>query len=518
MDQDRLSELISAYLDEELDARERAFVEHLIRTDSGARQLHEELRRTAALVASLPRRQAPPSLASEVMRQVERAELLAEPVRRTVRGGSRRVLVGVLSMAALLAIVVTAGLWYGRAALAPRPLGTDQLASASRHERDTGGPAANGARRSSNAGVDAGEAQPPEVSDAECEEFQQQWVAAAVGPEGYGSSGAAAPSWESRGPQTPSFAPARPPVRVEVAVSDAKAQRAVLGKLSAQFTQAVTDTQHFEEVAAGAETRSRRTPAPPEQTALSGGPDGPGRLLVRVPQSQFNQLVDAVVEATNGGARVSFVAGSTVIRGVGNARKAAARIGAEPLVRGVARPAETQQPVSPAVPKVAEVRKDSAAADDAGLAAPPGGDLWAGMVRALGIEPEEPIGATDSRAAPKKEESTSEGASQREAAHTAEEPSLVARKLKELDESSARRRPERTATAEPPSVPGDVGRATEVSADASGEWSAGTTPLPEPVVTVVLDVVVAKPPGVSGGSTAAPPKPVTPRRNAWPPK
>src|SRR3990170_1217954 len=75
---DQLGELLSAYIDRELDAAQTAQVERLLREDEAARRMLSELRRTVNAVASLPRHPAPASIASDVQTVLERSALLGD--------------------------------------------------------------------------------------------------------------------------------------------------------------------------------------------------------------------------------------------------------------------------------------------------------------------------------------------------------------------------------------------------------------------------------------------------------
>ncbi len=84
-------ELLSAYVDNELDVRERAAVEQRLRTDERARRLVDELRAASETVQALPREQLGRDLRGIVMAQIERsaiepAAVLAMPE----KGGARR--------------------------------------------------------------------------------------------------------------------------------------------------------------------------------------------------------------------------------------------------------------------------------------------------------------------------------------------------------------------------------------------------------------------------------------------
>ncbi len=112
MDREKLGELLSAFLDDELDASEARLVERVLHDNESARRLLDELRRTATLVSSLPRHDAPKSIADDVRAQVERSDLLGDlDASPTAPLGRQSRMLGLLSMAAMLALVVGGGLW-----------------------------------------------------------------------------------------------------------------------------------------------------------------------------------------------------------------------------------------------------------------------------------------------------------------------------------------------------------------------------------------------------------------------
>ncbi|UCE59005.1 MAG: hypothetical protein JSU63_16370 [Phycisphaerales bacterium] len=114
-DQEKIGELLSAYLDGELDAGKEAYLERLVAEDAGVRHLLEELRHTVEAVAQLPRHSAPPSIAEDVCSQLERSELLGDfESPGAAPRGRRSGVLAALSMAAVLTLVVTGWLWMSR--------------------------------------------------------------------------------------------------------------------------------------------------------------------------------------------------------------------------------------------------------------------------------------------------------------------------------------------------------------------------------------------------------------------
>ncbi|UCF34163.1 MAG: hypothetical protein JSV78_02430, partial [Phycisphaerales bacterium] len=113
VDREQIGEWLSAYIDNELNEQQNAIIERLVREDAEVRRLLEELRMTTGLVSSLPRHSAPPGVSEDVMRHIERDELLG-PGGEPVPGASRRRRLSFRPMATAAAalIVVVGGAWW----------------------------------------------------------------------------------------------------------------------------------------------------------------------------------------------------------------------------------------------------------------------------------------------------------------------------------------------------------------------------------------------------------------------
>ena len=79
MDHEQNDQLLSAYLDGELNADERAQVEQLLATSAEARELVDELKAIRAGLQGLPRHQLEPDFAQQVLRRAEQAKSSAAP-------------------------------------------------------------------------------------------------------------------------------------------------------------------------------------------------------------------------------------------------------------------------------------------------------------------------------------------------------------------------------------------------------------------------------------------------------
>lgn len=108
------TELLSAYVDGEVDPRQKVAIERLLQRDPQARALLADLRRNREILAGLPRHEAPASILTDIQAFTERAALLDDddyhgiPDRRTLRVFRRLI---PLAMAASLGFAALAG-WY----------------------------------------------------------------------------------------------------------------------------------------------------------------------------------------------------------------------------------------------------------------------------------------------------------------------------------------------------------------------------------------------------------------------
>ncbi|GIK17051.1 MAG: hypothetical protein BroJett003_20150 [Planctomycetota bacterium] len=103
---EELSELLSAYLDDEVSASERRRVEAALASDPSAKARFEELRAARDATAALPRRAAPPDLAEAIGVELERESLLARRPAATSPNRGIRIILPTLAAAALLMFAV----------------------------------------------------------------------------------------------------------------------------------------------------------------------------------------------------------------------------------------------------------------------------------------------------------------------------------------------------------------------------------------------------------------------------
>lgn len=149
LDQEKLGELLSAYLDDEVALPERQLVERLLREDPTARRLMDDLQRGARLVYSLPRHPAPPSIAVEIQQRLEREALLGEatPVALDAIPHAPRWWAQ-LAMAAVLTFTALGTWWFLRDDERSNPIPVvAPLASSEESRREINAPARKSAER-----------------------------------------------------------------------------------------------------------------------------------------------------------------------------------------------------------------------------------------------------------------------------------------------------------------------------------------------------------------------------------
>ncbi|GMU37136.1 MAG: zf-HC2 domain-containing protein [Phycisphaerae bacterium] len=103
---EELSELLSAYLDDEVSASERRRVEAALASDPSVKARFDELCAARDATAALPRRAAPPDLAEAIGAEIERESLLAGRPAATSRNRGIRIILPTLAAAALLMLAV----------------------------------------------------------------------------------------------------------------------------------------------------------------------------------------------------------------------------------------------------------------------------------------------------------------------------------------------------------------------------------------------------------------------------
>lgn len=335
MTQERLGELLSAYLDGELESREQAFVEHLLVESAAARLLLEELRRNLHLVALLPHHAAPTSLAIELRQQIERRELLSKPDRSPVAGRKRRApLVALLSVAAAVVVTTVISLWYADGTLKERGSGKDEhvVATAAKEFKS---PQENVRTRSAVART------PVNGSGARTETAAPAAVAVSI--DGTVTSEmvqafqyaiqeslvtAIVPLVDPPAVRTASFS--AEPVRLELVVNSAAEREGFMtGLIARQSEHGAIDLEKLDAAMPAAGFLYRGQPG------INFAEVDQGQMLVRIPLRQLGMLVDDVAASPEGDTTMSLIAGSAVLHGAVAAREMARRLTpSEPLPTG----------------------------------------------------------------------------------------------------------------------------------------------------------------------------------------
>lgn len=309
MDQDKLGEWLSAYLDGELEAEERALVERLLRDDQAARRLYDDLRQSVSLMSSLPRQSAPPSIAEDVQAFAERATLLGDTdssfLPPQTAPPSRSPFLRILTMAAMVGLVAV-GTWYVSTEVSG-PAGISQRVAMVTDERAL--PLA--AKEEAEHGAAA------EKSDGFIDrDFNQDLLAAASFEQklqnGMGVGVV----------RTHSFA--NEVVHLKVAVAGDSSRDTVTAKLVAYL-----------EGASSVDLRGISLAADEPVPGVSAGAyhyegkdgrnfanEGERQVLVRATREQLDGLLDELAQATGDGDRIALAAGPLSIKGLARSRAA----------------------------------------------------------------------------------------------------------------------------------------------------------------------------------------------------
>ena len=108
---DRLTQMLTAYVDGELNARQLAAVQRLLRQNAEARELLQRLQQDADRLAQLPRRNLPSDFSSQVLMEIGARGLRPAPVRRNATPGVPPWL-GLAAAAAVLLVITSASYVY----------------------------------------------------------------------------------------------------------------------------------------------------------------------------------------------------------------------------------------------------------------------------------------------------------------------------------------------------------------------------------------------------------------------
>ncbi len=364
MDQDKLGEWLSAYLDGELDAEERALVDRLLRDDETARHLYDELRRSVSLISSLPRQPAPPSIAEDVQAHAERATLLGDTELSSVapqaEPRSRSPFLRILSMAAMVGLVAV-GTWYVSTEVSD-PVGTGQQVAMVTENRALAPVEKEEAKRGAAAEKTDGSV----VGD-----LGQDLVAAA----GFGQK-----LRNGMGIDAVLTHPfANEVVHLQVAVAGESNRDTVTAKLVAYLEGG--RSIDLREITLGADKTARGVSKGAYHYEGKDGKnfsnEGERQILIRATREQLDGLLDELARATGDSDRIALSAGPLSMKGVARSRAALYGLEASPQFAYT-----TSDDVGSSVPQ----RTELDVAPRQNEAVPPGG-LLEGVLRVAGIDP-----------------------------------------------------------------------------------------------------------------------------------
>ncbi len=288
MTREQLSELLSAYLDGEVNPREKAMAEDALRADPAARRLLEELRQTVAVVSSLPKHSAPPDLATELDVQLERAQLLAGfPDAGTAASSPSVSWRGYLRAAAMLGFVLAGGWWFLSQQQDKRQ---DRLVDATSHKA-----------RDFSDGLAPSPASPSSPKPAPME--AEKLIATGADPVVLVNQ---------------SFDPE--PIRIRVIARNAAERDALTRKFASQLAEAKTENLAHRGNAAG-QKQAVGSFYLEGRPGINFSNTQDKQILVRLPQSDAEGIIDSVVAGTSIPAdQFALQVGPAVVRGPENAR------------------------------------------------------------------------------------------------------------------------------------------------------------------------------------------------------
>ena len=384
IDQEQLGELLSAYVDGELDANERQVIERVLREDESARQLLADLRRTVQAVSSLPRHAAPGSVATDIQSVLERSALLddlPEPRAHQTRGRSSWV--ARLAMAAMVGLVVVTGWWYTveRPQAVPvsvvhrlEPTGGDRDAGSGKEEgtRELGVDKSTLARASrAKEGLATRSPMPSPVRVPVNAGGATAMATASATVEQQLAAGVDLTALRSQ-------AFAAEPVRLQVTVRDRSEREALAGKIAAELSKL-----QLADLAAALGPRVNTTASAQRfyyrgKAGVNFEADDEDQILVRASPQQIDRLLTDLAAP---GESVAMVAGPISVQGVEKSRSVVQLLG-------------EQQPVATRTneKKSADAflyDKSGAAAEASPTDKPtaPGGGMMGGLLRIVGIDP-----------------------------------------------------------------------------------------------------------------------------------
>lgn len=356
IDREQLGELLSGYIDGELDPRERQIIERVLREDESARQLLADLRRTTQVVASLPRHAAPASILGDTQAILERSALLndfPEPRAHQTRGRSSWT--GRLAMAAMLGLVLVTGWWFTTEQTRGRgSKGRTELAQ--REVREAAPISVPATIAVSDAGRSAGAA----LATVE------EQLAAGVDPTSFRSQTFAAE-----------------PVRLQVTVRGGAEREAVSTRIAAALS-----SQHLADLASVPGARDDATGSVQRfyyrgRAGVNFDAANEDQILVRASPQQIDQLLTELSVPGSSDETVALVAGPIAVQGVEKSRSVVQLLG-ERQQPGVPRNETTRGDDSLFDKNGASVDADRTSADPSTA---PSGGMLGGLLEIVGIDP-----------------------------------------------------------------------------------------------------------------------------------
>ncbi len=475
IDREQLGELLSGYIDGELDARERQIIERVLREDESARQLLADLQRTSQAISSLPRHAAPASVAADIQAALERTALLEDfPQPQAHHTRVRSSWTARMAMAAMVGLVVLTGWWY--TAGQTRRDRAAQLAQNKRDARQTDAVKERADLRSSveesavahvsksinapSGGILSG---PGRDSTAALATVEQQ-LAAGVEPSSLRGQTFAAE-----------------PVRLQVAVRNRTEREAVTANIAAALSnQRVTDL---------AVNSGWRADAPPSdqrfyirgESGVNFKAAGEDQILVHASPQQIDGVLN---ELSASGHAVALVAGPIAVQGVDKSRSVVQLLGEQ-----------RQAAASPAEEKLGRLSSEriAALADEKPPAPADGanGGSLEGLLKIIGIDPKL-VDSADKSAATESESSgfrRNEADVVASADDAAKEPTVGGKEGERVAAKSAAPVAERQPPAPPPLVDRRLQEAVGSRQPADKDAAAQPAESPQANLTVVVQII-----------------------------
>lgn len=422
IDREQLGELLSGYMDGELDPREQQIIERVLREDESARQLLADLRRTAQAVSSLPRHAAPSSILGDTQSALERSALLNDlPEPRPHQTRARLTWVSRLAMAAMVGLVVVTGWWF----------------TADQTRRGTKGSAELVQRevRDADAAKEEGVVDDRKEKSALSRVSRTREVSTTSDAgRGAGGLGATFEQQLAAGVDPSSLrsqAFTVEPVRLQVMVRDRSEREALAAKVSKELSR-----QRIVDLAAVPGPRTDTTAS--AQRFYYRGKAGVNfeaadedQILVRASPQQIDRLLMELAGPGVAGDSVAMAAGPIAVQGVEKSRSLVRLLGEQP--KPTARPESTEYDDRLAFAEgVGPLESDGGSPENSEAR---DGGMLGGLLRIVGIDPD--LLSTGTASAP-------------ESAPPPSPPPLVERRLKAVTESG---RESAGKDAPPPAAP-----------------------------------------------------------------